>query len=331
MFRLSRQCALLWCLTGIFASIASQIVLAEAGANSPADHSNDIQSQSRSSLPTGSSADRVGHTTVSTQAISTQDVSEAFSARHDSIPHPRKVLGSRGTSTSHPLDPAIQLMQICRNRFAAVFDYEARIVQQERVGKSLLPPQDLLAKFRTHPHSIYLKWKSPEAGREAIYVEGRDEGKLLVHAAGVKKAFLGVNRIDPEGSQAKRETRYSVTEGGIGHTIDKLLTRWEYERRFDETDVSITSVKINGRPCVLISAVHPRPDDGKFMFHTFRVYIDKENMLPIRTEAYGYPEKPGKEPGDLLESYTYLDLRLNPGLTDVDFSIANPAYEFSRF
>jgi hypothetical protein len=232
---------------------------------------------------------------------------------------------------SHPLDPAIQLMQICRNRFAAVFDYEARIIQQERVGKSLLPPQDLQAKFRTHPQSIYLKWRSPEAGREAIYVEGRDEGKLLVHAAGVKKAFLGVNRIDPDSPQAKRETRYRVTEGGIGQTIDKLLMRWEYERRFDETDVSITSVKINGRPCVLISAVHPRPDDGKFMFHTLRVYVDRENMLPIRTEAYGYPEKPGIDPGDLLESYTYLDLRLNPGLTEIDFSIANPAYEFSRF
>lgn len=326
MLRLSRQCAMFWYLTNILVLIASPFDLKDARAGSPDDLSTDISSTRESLLPKVAPTNGLGQTTVSMPTVPV-----GLSTRQDLLPLPRKVLNTQKSSASHPLDPAIQLMQICRNRFAAVFDYEARIVQQERVGKSLLPPQDLQAKFRTHPQSIYLKWKSPEAGREAIFVEGRDEGKLLVHAAGVKKAFLGVNRIDPDGPQARRETRYSITEGGIGQTIDKLIVRWEYERRFEETDVTITSVKINGRPCVLISAVHPHPDDGKFIFHTLRVYVDKENMLPIRTEAYGYPEKPGKNPGDLLESYTYLDLRLNPGLRDIDFSIANPAYEFSRF
>jgi len=326
MHRLRRQCAILWCVMGFLTSVTSPLAPAVAGGHSPSNLSMDDSLPRDNLLPTSASVEGMGSTTVSTLSVP-----QRLPTQPDSIPLSPKQAMDSDAVTSHPLDPAIQLMQICRNRFAAVFDYEARIVQEERIGRSLLASQDMVAKFRTHPQSVYLKWKAPEAGREAIYVEGRDEGKLLVHAAGVKKAFLGVNRIDPDGPQAKRETRYSVTEGGIGHSIDKLLVRWEYERRFDETNVSITSVKVNGRPCVLISAVHPRPDDGKFKFHTMRVYVDKENMLPIRTEAYGYPTSPGKEPGDLLESYTYLDLRLNPGLKDIDFSIANPAYEFSRF
>ena len=318
MVRPSRHFVVCWCVTATWTFVTSQFNVVDANANTPSTVSAEV-----TPAPPVTSSTSIPQPDIAETIPQSQPITKP-------VPAPTKESTSAAPG-SHPLDPAIQIMEICRDRFAAVFDYEARIVQQERVGKTLMPTQDVNAKFRCHPHSVYFKWNAPEAGREALYVEGRDDGKLLVHAAGIKKAFLGVNRIDPESPQAKRDSRYSVREGGIGFAIDKLLTRWAYERRFDETDVSITSVKINNRPCVLISAVHPRPDDGKFMFHTVRVYIDKEHMLPIRTEAYGYPTKAGKEPGDLLESYTYLELRLNPGLTDTDFSVANPAYEFSRF
>jgi hypothetical protein len=231
----------------------------------------------------------------------------------------------------HPLDPAVQLLEQCRERFAGVFDYEARLVKQERIGRTLGPVHDVQAKFRKSPHSVYFKWKTPEEGRESIYVEGAADNQILTHAPGLKRTFLGVQRLDPESPAAQREHRHSIRAAGIGGIIDKLLVLWEYERKFQETQVELTHVKVNGRPCFLVVAVHPNQDDGKFMYHTVKVYVDKEWMLPTRLETYGYPRNSGAQAGDLLECYTYLDLRLNPGLTDMDFSTRNPDYSFGRF
>ena len=66
------------------------------------------------------------------------------------------------------------------------------------------------------------------------------------------------------------------------------------------------------------------------MFHRVRLYIDKELGLPIRFEAYDWPKHRGAEP-ELAEEYTYSELKLNVGLTELDFDVANSAYSFGRF
>ena len=63
------------------------------------------------------------------------------------------------------------------------------------------------------------------------------------------------------------------------------------------------------------------------MFHLARIYVDQQYNLPIRYEAYDWPKEPGAEP-QLIEEYTYLDLKLNNGFTDADFDIRNPNYQF---
>jgi len=44
-------------------------------------------------------------------------------------------------------------------------------------------------------------------------------------------------------------------------------------------------------------------------------------------EGYLWPEKPGDKP-PLLERYFYIDMQINVGLTDEDFSPDNKAYDF---
>jgi hypothetical protein len=51
--------------------------------------------------------------------------------------------------------------------------------------------------------------------------------------------------------------------------------------------------------------------------------------VPIRYAAWTWPEKAGEEP-PLLEEYTYVDMKLNVGLTDKDFDPDNSAYNFPR-
>jgi hypothetical protein len=59
-----------------------------------------------------------------------------------------------------------------------------------------------------------------------------------------------------------------------------------------------------------------------------RIYVDDELQLPIRFEAYDWPTQQGAEP-QLIEEYTYMNLKVNQGFTDADFDVHNPAYAFN--
>jgi outer membrane lipoprotein-sorting protein len=83
---------------------------------------------------------------------------------------------------------------------------------------------------------------------------------------------------------------------------------------------------VGERPCISITVMHPQRRTA-FIFHIARIFIDKELMVPLHYEAYDWPEQPAGPPV-LLESYTYTDLKQNPGLTDEDFNPRNPAYHF---
>lgn len=252
------------------------------------------------------------------------------SAAQESIV-PEAPKAARDLGPAHSLDPALAILYKARERYLTIRTYTATFVKQERIGQTLGPEQFLEAKFRNTPFAVYLKWIEPDAGKEMLFAEGQNDGKVLYHTTGFTRVLTGALRMDPEGPSARKDSRLSIRELGIGAMIDRMIARWEFERKFQETRCEVQHVKVNGRPCVQFSAVHPQPDDGKFTFHTQRVFIDKEHRLPIRTEGYGYPAEPGRTPGELVESYSYVDLRLDAGLTDIDFSPKNPLYNFSRF
>jgi hypothetical protein len=77
----------------------------------------------------------------------------------------------------------------------------------------------------------------------------------------------------------------------------------------------------------MIQVVHPVPRRN-FLFNVARIYLDDELQIPIRYEAYDWPEQQGADPV-LLEEYTYLNLKLNQGFTDADFDVHNPNYGFN--
>jgi hypothetical protein len=67
----------------------------------------------------------------------------------------------------------------------------------------------------------------------------------------------------------------------------------------------------------MLEVVHPLPRPY-FDFHIARIFIDEQLDLPVRYEAYTWPPAPGAKP-ELQECYTYLNLKLNIGLTDENF------------
>jgi hypothetical protein len=236
------------------------------------------------------------------------------------------------TADQASLGSAIDLLKICRDRMKSVFDYRCRVIRESARSPGETTIEEVLAKYRQQPTSVYWRWTAPVDGQEIIWVEGLHGGRLLSH---------GTRPANDDGPDARRGSLVSaglptrsdeVLQVGLAGLVDRLFVRWSYEEKLGlNPAVSISRVKVNARRCYLVSVVYPLPDDGRIRFHTTRAYIDTEHLVMTRLEEFGYPDRPGLDPGRLLEAVTILDLHLNPGLSDLDFSISNPEYGFARF
>lgn len=233
-------------------------------------------------------------------------------------------------SAEDPIARARRAIADCRERFAAVKDYSCVFLKRERVDGKATPLFIMDMKVRREPRSLYLKLHQPRAGREAIFVAGRDGDKALVHDVGFGRLLAGTLRLDPKGSMAMEDCRHPITEAGIGHLIETVSERWGCELRPGESRLTFDEdCTVAGRPCLRIDSTHTERRDGD-MFQQVRLFIDDELGVPIRFEAYDWPKAPGGEPV-LVEEYTYKDLQLNVGLTERDFDAANPSYKFGRY
>ncbi|TWU25362.1 hypothetical protein Pla52o_16630 [Novipirellula galeiformis] len=216
-------------------------------------------------------------------------------------------------------------------------DYTCTVVVRERVKGRLQSPRYLDAKVRHQriengkivtPLSIYVKFKAPEEvkQREVLYVDGQNDGKLLVRNGGARLAFL-VLSLDPTGRIAMHDSLYPITELGIKRLIQRIADVGKRELVYNEHTVTLRDdVKLHDRVCTRIDLTHPKRRDH-FESHLARIYVDNELKIPIRYESYDWPAEGSDDPV-LLAEYTYLDLKLNVGLTDADFDKTNPAYQF---
>lgn len=242
-------------------------------------------------------------------------------------------------SPAHPLDRALTMakdgLADCRKN---VKDYTAILVKRERVGGELLPNEYMLAKVRNRkvangkvvqPLSVYLHFLKPSTvkGREVIYVEGENEGNVVAHEGGFKGKFLPTVCLDPKGSMAMRGQRYPMTEIGIENLMVKLIERGITARKQPDVEVEVRrNAKIKDRQCTVLQVTQPTRSD-ELEFYRAQVFMDDELNLPIRYVAYDWPRTSTAAP-NVLEEYTYLNLKVNVGLTDKDFDPYNEAYNF---
>lgn len=237
----------------------------------------------------------------------------------------------------HPLDSALEL---AHNGLAAmrenIHDYRAILVKRECVDGVVGDANYMRIKIRnprtkedgsTVPFSVYMKFLKPKnvSGREVIYVEGQNEGKLLAHETG----FIGLKtfHLDPAGWLAMKGNLHPITEAGLENLVLKLIEKAERDKAAGHCKVDYRQgAKVNGRVCTMIEVIHDEKR-APYEFHKAQVFIDDELQIPIRYSAWDWPVSPGAEPG-LIEEYTYVQVEINVGLTDADFDPLNEEYEF---
>ena len=237
---------------------------------------------------------------------------------------------SSGHVEADPIARARRVIADCKAKYLTVQDYTCTFFKRERVDGKLYTPHIMTMKARTRPSSLYFRFLQPNAGREAIFVHGKNGDKIIAHDVGLGRVIAGTMHLDPKGGMAMEENRHPVTEAGLGSMIDLVKQRWDVELHPGESVVLFhPQAKVADRACLMVESTHPRqaPD---FMFHKVKLYIDRDLGLPIRFEAYDWPKHAGAEP-ELMEEYTYMNLRVNVGLKDRDFDPKNARYSYGRF
>ncbi len=240
--------------------------------------------------------------------------------------------------TPHPLDDALETARRgLENIQSNVTDYSAIMVKRERVDGKLQKPEYMQVKVRSEgvsktggiiPFSVYMKFIKPRAcaGREVIWVKGRNNNQLCAHEGSGLLSLKRLN-LEPDGWVAMKGQRYPIYEAGMENLVVKLIEKAERDKAAGQCNVEYRDgVKINGRECSVIEVTHP-DQRAPYDFHIAKVYIDKELRLPIRYQAHTWPE-PGSTKPLLLEEYTYLNVKINQGFTDQDFNPDNPAYSY---
>jgi hypothetical protein len=305
----------------IFILVAMATVSARAGEERDAASAN---TKSTTPKPAASS-------TGSQRAASPEMVAAADKAPSSlGLGKPTNTASAPDKPAETSIERAIRTIAACQARYDRVEDYTCTFFKRERIAGRMTALHVMDMKVRTKPQSIYFKFQQPAQGREAIYIAGRHSGKVLAHDVGLNKLIAGTLQLEPTSSRAMEDCRHPITEAGIGPLLDTLAKRWAIELNSQESVITFNEDMLVGEQrCTMIESTHPqrRPH---FLHHKVRVFIDQETGLPIRFEAYDWP-KHHRAQAELSEEYSYMQLKLNVGLRDIDFDVTNSQYSFGRF
>ncbi len=220
-----------------------------------------------------------------------------------------------------PIDQAIAWMNEAKRNYGAVKDYTCTMISRESINGKMQKEDNIVQmKLRTTPFSVYMRWLAPSdsKGQEVAFVVGKNNNQMRVHSKGILK-LTGFHSVAIDDPRVLEHSRHTINDAGIGKLIDATLVHWATDRQLGRTETRIAEYEYNNRRCIRIENIRPerRP---QYYSHRGVIYLDKESKLPIRNENYDWPRQGGPATGELLEVYSYTDLRFNVGLTERDFN-----------
>jgi hypothetical protein len=209
------------------------------------------------------------------------------------------------------------------------------------------------------PLCIYLKSVKPDAGAEVLYIEGANDNKALVHPNSFP--FINLN-LSPDNPLLRKHHHYTIRQMGFAHAhsimryyenaekdrfYSKLKVTSEpnyYILEIDNDEFGFINYKVNKGENITSIAKKFHVNDQMILElnrkisgfndvsagtvltipNTFAkrivMHVDKKSMLPIRQFIYDLK--------GLYSQVEFKSLRVNPALTEEDFSKDNPQYGF---
>lgn len=223
---------------------------------------------------------------------------------------------ARATSDSH--GQLLSMIDQMEASYAKLSDYTATFQKQERVGQKLNDQEQIFVKF-AKPFKVYMKWLETSP-KEALYVHGEYGGKVLAHCPGILGLWTWT--FHPTDARLMDGNRHPITEIGFEFIIKMMRENIPMAMQHGEMQlISIRDETYDGKPVTRIEAKFNPKDGRKYYTSHMILHVDKEHMMPIGVTCYD-------DKGNLEEQYGYKDLKVNVGLTSLDFSKANKNYKF---
>jgi hypothetical protein len=215
-------------------------------------------------------------------------------------------------------------------------DYTAQFTKRELVNGVMLDEQTMSIKVRHQPFSIYMKWNDYDVGREVLYVDGVNDGKMLVHAGGWK-ARLPALLMAPDSSLAMQEARYPVTRAGLLGLANTIVgfNRDDLKAKNYSLCQQLEDQAVGERMCHTFLLVY-RDQKGSPEYRKSITLIDKEWGVPLFIKNFGWPNEnvtvaPEElDEATLIEHYVYGEVKFRSSLAALDFEDTNADYRFKR-
>jgi len=211
---------------------------------------------------------------------------------------------------SIPGGDAIAFLQKCLDHYnqQSIAGYSLRMHKQERIGGKLQPSEEIEVCFRTKPYSVFMHWlRGERLAANVLYVEGMNDGKMLVRPAGIAGKLVKVVSRDPEGEEAKQSGRYPVTQLGPKKTLERTLKDWKAASNSATSKIEFLGMRnlreAGDRLCYALrrTCTPSGTDDAA----EITIYVDKETSFQVGTVLKDAA-------GKLLGEYIYRDIQLNP-------------------
>jgi hypothetical protein len=217
------------------------------------------------------------------------------------------------------------LLHLARERCQhTTADFRCLFLKQERINGTLKPVEEIDARFRADPLSVFMTWRQgADQAKRALFIDSREftdgQGQRLarVEPAGVLIRLVVSDVMVPiHDARARAASRRAIDEFGFRSTFE-ILERvnaladirneldFQYEGE-DAVDGRATVVLVRRLPYTGVGGTYP---DAKLVLH-----LDQAWLLP--TAVYAYADPDGHE---LLGSYVFTQVQLDPGLSADDF------------
>jgi LysM repeat protein len=276
------------------------------------------------------------------------------------------VATGRARASMGAVDPR-EILHVMGRAVDGVRDYTMTLISQEWSANGMAPPETNFTKWARPFKVYYKKMSAPHLGREILFADGWNNGKLKVSVR-AWPINLGVN-VNPHGDLAMADAKHPIDESSLIYLVGMVLDNFHRaEQRGEALAEDLGHETILGRECrhlriftsqslttytllrgetlwevakrfgaAMAPLLHANrdlgwvaPGDAK-PGQTIRVprYYAARIDLWIDDElSLPLVTEIYDERGALFERFEHHDLRVNVGLGPQDFSPANPAYRF---
>jgi Protein of unknown function (DUF1571) len=203
-------------------------------------------------------------------------------------------------------EEALRLLALMKTANASVADLECTFRFEVTKGGKRFPPHCAVLRLRTVPETIHMTYVEPNKGRQVLYIKGQNNGKMKVRPGGFWR-FL-VLSIDPDGEQAMEGAIDPLTAQGLANVVRQAEETIAEAVRAGSCEVSVDWDFRDDKGVYARLRVAGPPVGEMVML------VDKATYMPFRIV---------KSKGNDGATYTYEDIRLNPGLKDSDFRLSS--------